>query len=232
MNRIVTLAMVTVFGLSAVQSASAHSGGSNGHGSQHSSTNRYSSDRHDKDHCKNDGPPKYMGGSQNGPAGTPENPFKPTPVTNNGFVFVNGHWERAKAGQATVVDPTLVGPVVRDHRGSQGAGGVTVTNTGGFTGTVRDHRGSGTSGFTGTVRDHRGSGTGSNDVVGVGESPVDSIVSGLSGIGSAIGNGLTGIGNAFGIGQGSITSPGGDSGSRDHRTTDTSNFGSNVRDHR
>jgi hypothetical protein len=239
MNRIVTLAAATVIGLSAVQSASA---GSGSHSGKYMSAQRPINTQHpivvhhDKDHCKDKDdckkgcPPKYMGGSTTGPIGTPENPFKPTPVSSNGFVFVNGHWERPRAGQTTVVDPTLGGPVVRDHRGIQGGGGVTVTS--GMSGVVRDHRGTAANVYTGTVRDHRGTTNTNNDVVGVGGSPVDSIIGGLAGLGSAVENGLTGIGNAFGIGYGSITPVGGDSGVRDHRTNNTSNFGTNVRDHR
>jgi hypothetical protein len=209
MKRIVTLAVVTVFGLSYVQTASAKSGGSSNHGSQHSSMQRCDRDRgdkdrgKDKDRCKDKTPPKHMGGSQTGPIGTPENPFKPVKVTKDGFEFVNGHWERARARQQTIVDPTLVGPVVRDHRNTTlggyhynptqyAPGGVTVTNTNG--------KGKGnitpTSGFAGTVRDHRG--TGNNDVIGVGGSPVDTAINGLSGLGSAIGNGLSGLGNTIG----------------------------------
>ena len=232
MKRIVTLALALVFGMSAIQSASAHSSGSGSHGSQHLSTPRCISGHCDKDHQKNKLPPQHMGGSATGPAGTPENPFKPTPVTQGGFVFVNGHWERARAGQTTVVDPTLVGPVVRDHRGGSSGGGFkndpTQTAPGGVI--VGGYRGSRpvsttmqptpttTTGFSGTVRDHRGSGSTSNDVVGVGASPVDSVVSGLAGIGSAVGDGLLGLGNSLGIGYGSITPVGGYGGSRDHRT--------------
>jgi hypothetical protein len=164
-----------------------------------------------------------MGGSSTGPLGTPENPFKPTPVSSNGFVFVNGHWERVRAGQATVVDPTLVGPIVRDHRGGAIGGGFTYNPTqtapGGVL--VGGYRGSQpvtttTTGFAGTVRDHRGTSSSSNNVVGVGASPVDSAIGGLAGLGSAIGDGLSGLGNIFGIGYGSITPV--SSGTRDHRS--------------
>ncbi len=111
------------------------------------------------------------------------------PQGRPGFVWVGDHWERAKAPkkitpvqEPKVLDPTMVGPVVRDHRtpklqplsNGNGSGGVTVTpTTGGFGPEVRDHRtpklpplsngnGSGgvtvsptTGGFGPEVRDHR-----------------------------------------------------------------------------
>jgi hypothetical protein len=71
-----------------------------------------------------------------------------TPPSSGGFVFVNGHWERAKA-------PT--GPIIRDHRtpGANSSGGVTVTNTNPSNNTgpiIRDHR------TAPVIRDHRTSG--------------------------------------------------------------------------
>jgi hypothetical protein len=100
-------------------------------------------------------------------------PTNPTPVTRNGFTFVNGHWERVKADQGSNI-------VVRDHRGtgstgSNASGGVTVTNTTtkpkfpvtNTTGPIiRDHRGDNLS--SPSVRDHRGTGaTGGNASGGV-----------------------------------------------------------------
>ena len=245
MRSIVTLAMVTVFSLAAVESASAKSGGNN-HASSH--------------HNKSDGPPKYMGGTPSGkaPVGTPENPFKhhgsskhkghgkdeqppgmivdPVRVTSGGFVWANDHWERAKAtpgvsnGPTMIVDPTL-GPVVRDHRT------LTSTTTPPFGNgghhyqpyqdpNVRDHRGGASQGGV-SVTNTPGS-TRNNDVIGVGASPVDSVINGVgSAVESGVGTVVNGIGNLFGY-DGQLHSPPG----RDHRTTDTSNFGSNVRDHR
>jgi hypothetical protein len=131
-----------------------------------------------------------MGGSKNGPVGTPENPFKPTQVSSNGFVFVNGHWERPRAGQTTVVDPTLTGPVVRDHRGTTQTGVIVVNPNGSY-----GYRGSHgpTIGTAGIVRDHRGTTTsGTRNVTGVGASPVDSALGGLAGLGNTLENGVTG----------------------------------------
>jgi hypothetical protein len=64
-----------------------------------------------------------------------------------GFVFVDGHWERAKAAPK-VVNPYPAGTTVRDHR----------STTGSFPpgATVRDHRATTESFPAGTtVRDHR-----------------------------------------------------------------------------
>ena len=230
MKRLVTFAMVAVLVLSAVRTASAHSGSAGGHGGQ-CNANHCRSGHCSSNPCKNSGPPIYMGGSKNGPVGTPENPSKPTQVSSNGFVFVNGHWERPRAGQATVVDPTLTGPVVRDHRGTQSDVVVIDPNSGYRYG--GGHFGATATGSASIVRDHRGTTSGtSNNVIGVGSSPVDSVLGGLAGLGNTLENGLTGIGNAFGIGYGSITTPSVPTGVRDHRTNDTSNFGYNVRDHR
>ncbi len=224
MTRFVTLALVAVLALSASQAAFAHSGsGSHGSACKPCGSNHCGSSS-----CKTSGPGKYMGGSKNGPIGTPENPFKPVTVSSNGFVWVNGHWERPRAGQTTIVDPTLTGPVVRDHRGMPSTV-VIDPNSGYRYGGGRFSTLTPTS--TSIVRDHRGTTSTSNTVTGVGASPVDSAIGGLAGLGNTLENGLTGIGNAFGIGYGSIT-PAVPSGVRDHRTTDTSNFGYNVRDHR
>lgn len=96
------------------------------------------------------------------------------PQGRPGYVWVNGHWERERANQPTgpvIVDPTLVGPVVRDHREPRPANNVpwgtgtpvvrdhrsgaptTPWNTG--TPVVRDHRDGAAGGAGPVVRDHR-----------------------------------------------------------------------------
>jgi hypothetical protein len=135
-------------------------------------------------------------------------------TTSGNFVWAGDHWERAKAtGSATNIPPLS---------GGNGQGGVTVTGTtgtnvsgfhgGGGASNVRDHRtGSANGGVT--VTNTPGS-TRNNDVVGVGGSPIDTAVQGVV--------------DFFSFDVGSVPQ----TGVRDHRTTDTSNFGSNVRDHR
>ncbi|MBX7074423.1 MAG: YXWGXW repeat-containing protein [Pirellulales bacterium] len=96
------------------------------------------------------------------------------PQGRPGYVWVNDHWERERANQPTgpvIVDPTLVGPVVRDHRTPRPANNVpwgtsapivrdhrsdaptTPWNTG--TPVVRDHRDGAAGGAGPVVRDHR-----------------------------------------------------------------------------
>jgi len=134
-------------------------------------------------------------------------------TTGGNFVWAGDHWERAKATTA-IVDPI--------HDGA--SGGVTVTSTtgtnvtgfhgGGGASTIRDHRNGGSPGGGVTVTNTQGS-TRNNDVVGVGGSPIDTAIQGVV--------------DFFSFDVGSVPPSGG---TRDHRTTDTSNFGSNVRDHR
>lgn len=254
MKRLVTLSALVAFGSFAASSGWAKSGSSHGsshsssmhNSSQHVSSNHSMSDYckdHcdknycDKDHCGKDyckdhngNPYGNMGGSTTGPVGTPENPNpvkfpintihpivnnNPTTVSSNGFVWAGDHWERPRAGQSYTLDPNLTGPVVRNHPNGAGEGGVTVTNVGGFNGKVTDHRG-----FNGKVTDHRGDGQ------------IQDIGTGWGGFTGAISSGLDSIGSALG---GLFTTTVGDPGRPqvvDHRTNPTSNFGSNVTDHR
>ena len=82
MKRFFTLALVLVFG-TFVASAQAGSKGNSSHSSSSHNSSHCDSNHHDHDHdsCHDDHcnkPPKeYMGGSKNGPPGTPENPFPP-----------------------------------------------------------------------------------------------------------------------------------------------------------
>ncbi|MEX2173770.1 MAG: hypothetical protein WD872_05365 [Pirellulaceae bacterium] len=64
-------------------------------------------------------------------------PVQPVPPARDGYVFVNGHWERVKA------QPSQRGPVVRDHRTPP------VVRDHRTPPVVRDHR------TTPVVRDHR-----------------------------------------------------------------------------
>lgn len=55
-------------------------------------------------------------------------PQLPLPPSRPGYVFVNGHWERAKVGSATTGNPINASVEVRDHRaveptGTSGRGG-------------------------------------------------------------------------------------------------------------
>jgi hypothetical protein len=251
MKRIVTLSVVVVLGTFAASSAWAKSGSSHSShsgsnhsssmhtSSQHCDTNHCEKDRckdHcdkdycDKDHCGKDyckdkgNPCGNMGGSTTGPVGTPENPNpvkyptntihpivnnNPQTVSSNGFVWAGDHWERPRAGQSYTLDPNLTGPVVRDHQVLTGAGG---PYSGG-------HGGSATSQGGVTVTPIPGSSRGITTLSGPG--PIDALGNALSDLGSSIG--------------GLFTTTVGDSGRPqvvDHRTNDTSNFGSNVRDHR
>jgi len=236
MKRIVTLSVVVVFGTFAASSAWAKSGSSHGsHSSSNHSSSMHTSSQHcttdhgekdyckdhcdkdycDKDHCGKDyckdkgNPYGNMGGSTTGPVGTPENPNpvkspintihpivnnNPQTVSSNGFVWAGDHWERPRAGQSYTLDPNSTGPVVRNHSGGAGEGGVTITTV-------------------------PGSSRGITTLSGPG--PIDALGNALSGLGSAVG--------------GLFTTTVGDPGRPqvvDHRTNDTSNFGSNVRDHR
>jgi len=94
----------------------------------------------------------------------------PTPPARDGFVWVNDHWERARAPKSVTPYPADV--VVRDHRTpvTNAGGGVVVrdhrTTTGSTSGgpVIRDHRTTTDWMPAGpTVRDHRASaGTASN----------------------------------------------------------------------
>jgi hypothetical protein len=164
--------------------------------------------------CKDKGkcdpkPPFHCGTGQPGTIVDPVHvpPVKivdPVRVNSGGFVWVNGHWERPRAGQSTIIDPTLVGPIVRDHRtptfppfGAQG--GVTVTTTG--TGPIiRDHRGlTTTPGFPSPiVRDHRGTGTLGTGLPGM----VNTIGGEVAGVGRGLGNAAGALGHeVLGVGQ-------------------------------
>lgn len=86
----------------------------------------------------------------------PVDPVPSTPPANpaprDGFVWVNGHWERAQAAPQAV-NPYPAGTTVRDHRAT--TGGVTVRDHR-TTPVVRDHRTTtGSSPAGATVRDHR-----------------------------------------------------------------------------
>ncbi len=164
---------------------------------------------HDGDHCDHD--PKFPVIDPGKGNGKPDDrvPVEPTHVTKDGFVWVNNHWERVKAGQTnTVVDPTLTGPTVRDHR--------TLT-TGGFNGVVRDHRGSTSNAPGGVTVTTTPNGNRKQTIPTLsGPGPIDALGNGLSALGSAVKDVLT-------------TTMGDDSNVHDHRT---SNFSGNVRDHR
>ena len=72
-------------------------------------------------------------------------PIEPQPQGPPGFVFVDGHWERAKA-------PAVPSVIVRDHRTPHGTVVVRDHRTPQGTVIVRDHR---TPQGTVAVRDHR-----------------------------------------------------------------------------
>ena len=177
-----------------------------------------------------------------------------TPPSRPGYVWVNGHWERAKAPTkpTMVVDPILTqgGPVVRDHRDSTtGNGGVTVTTQGGPN--IRDHRksttifnptGGKTWTVAPTVRDHRtitppplASGQGHGGVTVTTTPGGGTRDNAITGSGpnpiELLAEGAVKVGNVFGIGYGEVTSGNGSAPSgptiRDHRTP-----GPIVRDHR
>jgi hypothetical protein len=193
----------------------------------------------------------------NGAGGSPvtEPVVEPvTPPSRPGYVWVNGHWERAKAPKqpTMIVDPipTQGGPVVRDHRDGIGAnGGVTVTTTQGGP-IVRDHRksttifnptGGKTWTVAPTVRDHRtitppplASGQGGGVTVTTtpgGGTRDNAITGGGPNPLELLAEGAAKVGNVFGIGYGEVTSGNGSAPSgptiRDHRTPAPV-----VRDHR
>ena len=182
MKRFFTLALVLVFG-TFVASAQAGSKGN----SSHSSSSHCDSNHHDHDHdsCHDDHcnkPPKeYMGGSKNGPPGTPENPFPPMghgPVMPPKVPVTTVNWN----GPITTVYGRK--PVT-----------VTVTPTNGQIPTL----GTGFRGLAGAVGTEVGKGVSgvlnaAGDVVGGAANAVGSVVGGVAG---AVGDVASGIGSAL-----------------------------------
>ena len=193
MKRFFTLALVLVFG-AFVASAQAGSKGSSSHSNSHSSSSQNSSHcDHSSDHCHdschngcdhegcNKPPKEYMGGSKNGPPGTPENPFPPAghgPVMPPKVPVTTVNWN----GPITTVYGRK--PVT-----------VTVTPTNGQIPTL----GTGFRGLAGAVGTEVGKGVSgvlnaAGDVVGGAASAVGSVVGGVAG---AVGDVASGIGSAL-----------------------------------
>ena len=187
MKRFFTLALVLVFG-TFVASAQAGSKGNSSHSSSsHSNSSHCDSNHHDHDHdsCHDDHcnkPPKeYMGGSKNGPPGTPENPFPP-------------------AGHGPVMPPKVPvttvkwnGPITTVYGRKPVT--VTVTPTNGQIPTL----GTGFRGLAGAVGTEVGKGVSgvlnaAGDVVGGAANAVGSVVGGVAG---AVGDVASGIGSAL-----------------------------------
>ena len=188
MKRFFTLALVLVFG-TFVASAQAGSKGNSSHSSstQLQNSSHCDSNHHDHDHdsCHDDHcnkPPKeYMGGSKNGPPGTPENPFPPMghgPVMPPKVPVTTVNWN----GPITTVYGRK--PVT-----------VTVTPTKGQIPTL----GTGFRGLAGAVGTEVGKGVSgvlnaAGDVVGGAANAVGSVVGGVAG---AVGDVASGIGSAL-----------------------------------
>ena len=227
MKRIVTLSAMMVFITLAASSAWAKSGSS--HGSNHSSsmhtssqhtTSNYSKsdcckDHCDKDHCGKDyckdkgNPYGNMGGSTTGPVGTPENPNPVKYPINTIHPILNNNPQTVSSN----------GFVWAGDHWERPRAGQSYTLDPNLTGAVvRNHPGGAGEGGV-TVTNIPGSSRGITTLSGPG--PIDALGNALSSLGSAVG--------------GLFTTTVGDSGRPqvvDHRTNDTSNFGSNVVDHR
>jgi hypothetical protein len=192
MIRPFSIAMLVAFGAVAFGDSSAEAGKGGGGGGGHSSSNQSMSANHSLNsnyspslkvlsknssmEHKNDGPPRYMGGSSPGTAanGTPGNLFSKDRSCDDHRDHgdhCDHDKDKCKDPPGIVVDPVhpvntihpILSPIVRDHRGTgTGApsGGVTVMGDP----VVRDHRGTGTGTTSGgvttlgdpVVRDHRG----------------------------------------------------------------------------
>jgi hypothetical protein len=223
MKRVLTFSMVLVFG-TFVAAAQA---GSKGNSSQHSSSHNSSSNNcnshcdHNSDHCHdschdschndhcNKPPKEYMGGSKNGPPGTPENPFPPK--GGHGPVVIDPVFPKPPI---TTVGPTKLGPPLLTQTGNPvlpprkiyPLKPITTTTTSGQIPTL----GTGFRGLAGAVGTEVGKGvTGvldaAGDVVGGAANAAGSVLGGaakaagsvVSGAANAVGDVASGIGSAL-----------------------------------
>ena len=195
MKRFFTLALVLVFGTFVASAQAGSKGNSSQHSSSHNSSSQNSShcDSNqqrslprfvpkgcDYDHC-NKPPKEYMGGSKNGPPGTPENPFPPM-----------GHGP-VMPPKVPVTPVKWNGPITTVYGRKPVT--VTVTPTNGQIPTL----GTGFRGLAGAVGTEVGKGVSgvlnaAGDVVGGAASAVGSVVGGVAG---AVGDVASGIGSAL-----------------------------------
>ncbi len=195
MKRFLTLSMVLVFGTFVAAAQAGSKGGSSQHNSSSHNSSHCDSNHNDHchdschdDHCHKP-PQEYMGGSKNGPPGTPENPFPPK--GGHGPVVIDPVFPKPPV---TTVGPTKIGPPLLTQTGNPLRPRPVLTPTGQI-----PTLGTGFRGLAGAVGTEVGKGVSgvlnaAGDVVGGAASAVGSVVGGVAG---AVGDVASGIGSAL-----------------------------------